>query len=135
MSVQRRYPVFRRVFGAVPGVRWLVGGIAAAAIAAAVVMRLLNPAEYPTYEVAFWWAIQTVTTIGYGDVTPKTLEGRTVASILMVAGVAAISLLTATISAALVERRRRAQQAEDPMMMMLARIEQRLEQLEQRLEG
>ena len=134
MSAQRRYPVLKRVFGTVPGVRWLVGGITATAIACALVMRVLDPDDFETYGEAFWWSIQTVTTVGYGDVTPTNTNGRFVASILMIAAVAAISLLTASISAALVERRRRAVEEEDPMMIALKRIEQRLERLEQRLE-
>ena len=35
-------------------------------------MRLLDPSEYPSIGRGLWWAIQTVTTVGYGDVTPDT---------------------------------------------------------------
>jgi voltage-gated potassium channel len=133
MSARRRYPLLERIFGTVPGVRWLVGGIVATTFACALVMRVLDSEEYPSFGLAFWWAIQTVTTIGYGDVTPSRWEGRVVASILMIAAVATISLLTASIAAAFVERRRRASQQGDPVQVALERIEQRLERLEQRV--
>ena len=104
MSAQRRYPVLERVFGTVPGVRWLVGAITATAIGCALVMRMVDPTDFPSYGEAFWWSIQTVTTVGYGDVTPKTNKGRAVASVLMIAAIAAISLLTAAIAAGFVNR-------------------------------
>ncbi len=44
---------------------------------------------------AFWWAFSTVTSVGYGDFYPVTLEGRLVAAVLMTAGVALFSTLTA----------------------------------------
>ena len=130
-------PWLERLIGTVPGVRWLVGGIATVSIACAVIMRLLDSSEFPSFGLAFWWSIQTVTTVGYGDVTPKTTEGRFIASVLMLSAVAAISLLTAAIAAGMVNRvqRRRAESHEDPVIKALDRIEQRLDRLEKRLES
>ncbi|MGD1834379.1 MAG: ion channel [Nitrososphaeraceae archaeon] len=54
---------------------------------------------------AFWWALVTVTTVGYGDVYPITTEGRIIASILMVVGIAVIGLLISTLGAGLIESR------------------------------
>ena len=48
---------------------------------------------------ALWWSVQTVTTVGYGDVTPQNAKGQFVAGVLMVAAIALISLLTASIAA------------------------------------
>ena len=45
-----------------------------------------------------WWALVTVTTVGYGDITPMTTVGRFVASALMFVGLALISSVTAIIS-------------------------------------
>lgn len=47
---------------------------------------------------AVWWAFVTVTTVGYGDYVPKTLMGRFVAILLMIFGIALISMLTGTIA-------------------------------------
>jgi len=50
---------------------------------------------------ALWWAVVTITTVGYGDVSPATTEGRLAAGVLMVLGIAFFSFLTATFTAAL----------------------------------
>ena len=50
---------------------------------------------------ALWWAVVTITTVGYGDVSPATAEGRLAAGVLMILGIAFFSFLTATFTAAL----------------------------------
>ena len=52
-----------------------------------------------------WWAIATITTVGYGDVVPLTLPGRLVGVCLMVSGLLVISLLTATVASIFVQRK------------------------------
>ena len=54
---------------------------------------------------AFWWAIATVTTVGYGDVYPVTVGGKIVASLLMIVGIAILGVLISTLGAALIETR------------------------------
>ncbi len=54
---------------------------------------------------AFWWAIVTMTTTGYGDIAPKTLGGRLVGAALMLSGIVMISILTAKVSSLLVANR------------------------------
>lgn len=51
-----------------------------------------------------WWALTTVTTVGYGDRFPVTSTGRLIAAVLMVGGVALLGVITATIASWLVER-------------------------------
>ena len=119
-----------RVVGSVPGVRWLVLGVVSVAVACAVVARLIAEDDFPTFGRALWWSVQTVTTVGYGDVTPATTAGRAVAAALMVAAVAFISLLTAAISAGFLSRLQSRQQSEDKSLAVLTRIEARLEALE-----
>ncbi len=48
-----------------------------------------------------WWAAVTMTTVGYGDATPKTVSGRSVALVWMFVGVAAVAIFTATITSVL----------------------------------
>lgn len=53
---------------------------------------------------AWWWAISTITTVGYGDRYPTTLTGRLVAVALMVCGIALIGVVTASLASWLIER-------------------------------
>jgi voltage-gated potassium channel len=52
---------------------------------------------------AIWWALETITTVGYGDHYPVTFVGRCVAAVLMIAGIAVLGVVTASIAAWLVE--------------------------------
>ncbi len=53
---------------------------------------------------AIWWAFSTVTTVGYGDRFPVTGQGRLIAVGLMVAGIALLGVVTASLASWLVER-------------------------------
>jgi hypothetical protein len=85
--------------------------IGAATITAVVVggvaMRLLDHREYPTLGRAFWFTLQTVTTVGYGDVTPTTVIGRVVATAVMLTGIGFLTITTAAITSMFVEASRR----------------------------
>jgi voltage-gated potassium channel len=54
---------------------------------------------------ALWWGIVTLTTVGYGDVYPRTAEGRIAAMVLMVVGISLYSAITATITSILIAGR------------------------------
>lgn len=54
---------------------------------------------------ALWWGIVTLTTVGYGDVVPKTVEGRIAASVLMLLGIGLFSAITATLTSFMLEGR------------------------------
>ncbi|MFP4308458.1 MAG: potassium channel family protein, partial [Desulfococcaceae bacterium] len=54
---------------------------------------------------ALWWSIVTLTTVGYGDISPATLGGRLVGITIMVAGIGFLGTLTATIASIFVENR------------------------------
>jgi voltage-gated potassium channel len=82
----------------------IASGIAVVVVAAAVAMRLLDRSEYPHLGRALWWAIQTVTTVGYGDVTPAHPSGRIVAVVVMLFGIAFLAILTAVIASSFVAR-------------------------------
>jgi hypothetical protein len=98
------------------------------AVGCAVLIRLVDPHDFPTIGLALWWAVMTVTTVGYGDIVPTTTTGRIVASALMITGFASLSLLTGFVASLLVHRRA-AMDAEAG----LTKIEQRLEEIERLL--
>jgi voltage-gated potassium channel len=62
-------------------------------------------AKITNIEDAFWWAIVTVTTVGYGDLYPVTPGGKIVASMLMIVGIAILGILISTLGAGLIESR------------------------------
>lgn len=57
-----------------------------------------NPHAIHSYGDALWWAVVTVTTVGYGDHYPVTAGGRGVAVVLMLVGIAIIGLVTASVA-------------------------------------
>ncbi len=52
-----------------------------------------------------WWALVTITTVGYGDITPQTTAGKLVGAVLMVGGLLSLSLVTATVASIFIERK------------------------------
>jgi len=102
-------------------------------VTAGILITALDPKDFDNVWVGFWWAIQTVTTVGYGDVTPKSPWGRVLASIVMITGIGFLTVVTAAITAALVEgarRRRGAAFGDDPIETKLDEMNARLERVE-----
>jgi voltage-gated potassium channel len=99
--------------------------------------RLVEPETFHSIGLAYWWAVTTVTTVGYGDTVPKSPEGRVVAAMLMLTGLSLIPTLTGVIVATLLAKYRQGEQArieqlEKEQAATLARIEERLGRLEER---
>jgi voltage-gated potassium channel len=74
------------------------------ALLGAVVMWLLDEKNFSSFGLAVWWALQTVTTVGYGDVVPTTAAGKVIGGIEMVLGISFIAFLTATVTSTAIER-------------------------------
>ncbi len=91
-----------------PSVRTAAGVIVTATavvvIGGGVAMRVLDHDEYPNVWVGMWWALQTVTTVGYGDVTPAHTSGRIVAAFVMLEGIAFLTIIIAAITSTFVAR-------------------------------
>lgn len=98
--------------------------------------RLVEPETFTSLGLAYWWAVETVTTVGYGDVVPNSPEGRVVGTLLMLIGLSLIPTLTSVIVSILLAKRRQAEQKrieqlETEQATVLARIEERLTRIEQ----
>ncbi len=104
----------------------------AAIIVFGVIERLADPKTFHSVWLAFWWAIQTVTTVGYGDIVPTETTGKVMAAFLMLGGLSLLSIITATITSAFVARRQEQarESGEDPVMLELADVGTRLERIE-----
>lgn len=69
------------------------------------VLQWLETGDISKGNNPFWWAIVTMTTVGYGDFSPETPEGRLFAVFIMFAGITLVSLLTASISSIFVAQK------------------------------
>jgi len=131
-----------------PSVRTAAGVIVTSTtvvvVAGGVLMRLLDHGEYSDIWVGMWWALQTVTTVGYGDVTPKNPSGRIIATFVMLQGIAFLAITTAAITSTFVARANKERDlahdadeddAEKRVEAQLKGIDQRLDRLETMLRG
>jgi voltage-gated potassium channel len=134
--VERRVARFLRE---PPSVRAAAAVIVAATVvvvvAGGLLITVLDRDEYPDVWVGMWWALQTVTTVGYGDVVPKNLSGRLVGAVVMLQGVAFVAIITAAITSTFVARASReyeaARSADDLTDREL--MERRFDELERKL--
>ena len=69
------------------------------AIQITITERAVEGSNIKNFGDGLWWAITTVTTVGYGDRYPTTTEGRFLAVLLMVAGISLVGVITASVAA------------------------------------
>jgi voltage-gated potassium channel len=106
-------------------------------IVAAVVIHFTDPTNFPNIGDSLWWAIQTVTTVGYGDLVPTSPIGRLVAALVMLVGIGFLTVITAAITSTFIEtaRRRIEGSGSDVLSAKLDQISARLEVIEAGLEN
>jgi voltage-gated potassium channel len=106
----------------------------AIALIAGVAANFLSPAGFDSLGDALWWAAQTVTTVGYGDVVPESSGGRFIGVFIMVFGVASVSLITALVTSSFItyQQRRTGGELEryEELREAFKRIEQRLDSMD-----
>jgi voltage-gated potassium channel len=107
----------------------IVSVAAILAFTAAVLVHAIDPA-IGSFGDSLWWAVVTVSTVGYGDVVPESTAGRLVGSVLMLTGLSLIPLVTSVVVSILVAQgTRKSREAE---LEPLERIFERLDALERR---
>jgi len=96
---------------------------------------LLDHKEFSDLGTSLWWAVQTVTTVGYGDVVPHQTGGRLIGTVIMLTGIGFIAVMTAAVTASLIEEARRRREASETRgtSAQLDRIEARLGAIEDAL--
>jgi voltage-gated potassium channel len=93
--------------------------------------RLLDRHEFPTISKGLWLALQTVTTVGYGDVTPRHAAGRIIAAVVMLCGIGFLAVITASVAAGLIESsRRHVAESERDLARRLDDVRERLVRIE-----
>lgn len=118
-------------------IRLIVAATVVTTVAGGVLVRIFDHHDFHSLGDAMWWSLQTVTTVGYGDITPKNTIGRIIGSAVLLYSVAFLTILTASITTSFIERARGRRRAgaphEDPVLARLDEIAARLDRLERRL--
>jgi voltage-gated potassium channel len=70
-----------------------------AAVQITIIERPIENSNIKSFEDGLWWALSTVTTVGYGDRFPTTTEGRMIAFVLMLVGISLMGVITASVAA------------------------------------
>jgi voltage-gated potassium channel len=78
-----------------------------------------------------WWAVTTVTTVGYGDIAPHTDGGRIIAMTIMLVGIGFVALLTAFIADRFIHQAQATESMEDQFLTELREIRLRLDALDE----
>jgi voltage-gated potassium channel len=98
-------------------------------VVAGAVESLVDKGDFPTVWDGMWFAVATVTTVGYGDLHADSVEGRIIAMLVMLFGIGFLSVLTATIASRFVKT----DTGTDEMRKTLARIEADLAEMKRQL--
>lgn len=102
-------------------------------LAAGLLMTVVDRKTFPTVGAGLWWAVQTVTTVGYGDHVPESVAGQLIAALVMLFGIGFLTVVTATITSTFVSRSRRElapSDVENRAAEQLRQIDRRLERIE-----
>lgn len=121
-------------------VRVIVTATLVTTVGGGVLMWALDRKDFPTLGDSMWWALQTVTTVGYGDVTPKNGVGRVIGGLVLVYAVAFLAILTAAITTSFVQKAQEKQgtgeqQLDRELLARLDDVAARLDRLEKRLDA
>ncbi|WP_226529164.1 potassium channel family protein [Metabacillus niabensis] len=68
------------------------------------IISLVEPDEFPTIFDGIWWAVVTVSTVGFGDYVPQTYVGRGIAMLMILAGASFVTAYFASVSTAAIKR-------------------------------
>lgn len=106
-------------------------------LGAGLLMTIVDRRGFPSIGAGVWWAVQTVTTVGYGDRVPATTAGQVLAALVMLVGIGFITVITASITGSFVarlNRREESETADAALAERLRRIDERLARIEARLD-
>jgi voltage-gated potassium channel len=102
-------------------------------VVSGLLMTLIDHEGFPSLGAGLWWAVQTVTTVGYGDHVPATGAGQVLAALIMLLGIGFITVITASITSSFVARLNQRQEGADAdatFAEQLQSIDERLARIE-----
>jgi voltage-gated potassium channel len=106
-------------------------------VGAGFLMTVAEHERYPSIGSGLWWAVQTTTTVGYGDNVPENVPGRLVAAFVMLFGIGFLTVITAAITSTFVARTRLEEKklnSAPTTAEQLRQLDDRFRQLDERLE-
>jgi len=100
-----------------------------------VIEHLVDPDTFDSVWLGMWWGMQTVTTVGYGDVVPQDTVGKVIGAFLMLGGLSLLAVVTGAITSAFVTRAEteRREAGDDPVMRRLQHVSAQLEEIKAEL--
>jgi voltage-gated potassium channel len=137
VRVFRAAQVAQRLFS-LDGLRFATLLVVVTALGGGAAFANVEGREISTWD-GVWWAITTMTTVGYGDISPQSDAGRTVAIVVMLVGIGFVALLTGSVAQRFLEGETRqevdheAGKASSDLTAELSAIRERLEMIERRL--
>ena len=112
----------------------IAGATVVITVAGGILARVFDHQDFQTIGKGLWFALQTVTTVGYGDATPRHTIGRLIAAIVMLSGIGFLAVITASVTASLVDTSRRRVASDVDVAQRLEDISERLARLEAALD-
>ena len=109
---------------------------AAAVVVFGVLERIVDPKTFHSVWLGMWWAVETVTTVGYGDIVPQQTVGKVIGGFLMLGGLSLLAVITAAITTGFVSRAEAQGQRtrQDPVMHKLDELAVELQAVKAELE-
>jgi voltage-gated potassium channel len=98
---------------------------------------LTSRQDFDNVGEGLWWAVQTITTVGYGDVVPTSAGSRVIGAVVMISGIAFLTVITAAVTAALIEAARRREPPppeREELLESMREVTSRLRAIEARLD-
>ncbi|UJP40008.1 potassium channel family protein [Cellulomonas palmilytica] len=134
--VERRFAIFLRTPLSIrAAMAVIVTATAVSVVLGGILVRALAPEDFADLGTAMWWALQTVTTVGYGDVVPSNGIGKVLGAIFMLEAIAFIAIVTAAITSSFVERARHERMQAGVTDATTAQIMARLDDLSAQIEA
>jgi voltage-gated potassium channel Kch len=137
LTIENRFGAYLRTSLERPLERLEQESIVATVISlAGLLMTVVDHGGFPSIGAGLWWAVQTVTTVGYGDHVPTTVGGQLLAALVMLLGIGFITVITASITSSFISRARLERPPTGDSVLLaeqLKKIDERLGRIESAL--